>query len=158
MKTRPFEERFWAKVEVRGPDDCWEWTATKVGNGYGQISRGGRVVSAHRVSWELQFGPIPEGLCILHHCDHPSCVNPTHLFLGTHADNARDRDKKGRDNQANKARGEDQWNSKLTEKNVHQTRRWLAEGWTHRNIAEVLGVSRRAISYINTGETWAWLK
>jgi hypothetical protein len=86
-------ERFWKKVNKT--DGCWLWTATRIGR-YGGFRFEGRSRTAHRVSWELAFGPIPDGLQVLHHCDTPLCVNPQHLFLGTPLDNARDRDSKGR--------------------------------------------------------------
>lgn len=96
--TRPLAERFWEKVE-QGPG-CWEWMAGRdSATGYGRI-RIGRAGSkhqlAHRVSWELANGPIPDGLWVLHHCDNPPCVNPAHLYLGTTIDNNRDRDARGR--------------------------------------------------------------
>jgi hypothetical protein len=89
-------ERFERRT-VRGPG-CWSWAgATR--NGYGVLGRGGRaegLVYAHRLSWELQHGPIPEGGCVLHRCDNPPCTNPDHLWLGTKADNNRDMAAKGR--------------------------------------------------------------
>jgi hypothetical protein len=87
------EERFWSKVERT--DDCWLWTASLVG-GYGRIKVDGRGEYAHRLSWEMSHGPVPDGLCVLHHCDVRRCVKPGHLFLGTRLDNNKDRDQKGR--------------------------------------------------------------
>lgn len=96
---KPIAERFWPKVDVRGHEECWEWTASRKERGYGVFSRPGHnngALKAHRVSWELANGPIPDGLCVLHRCDNPPCVNPAHLFLGTIADNNRDMSLKGR--------------------------------------------------------------
>lgn len=96
-----FMERFWAKVNVAGPHDCWEWTAGTDRAGYGRISLGGRgdrrLVGAHRASWQIVNGPIPDGLFVLHSCDNPPCVNPQHLRVGTNADNMADMVVRGRD-------------------------------------------------------------
>jgi hypothetical protein len=101
---RPLAERFWPKV-VKS-DGCWLWVGAKFERGYGCIVAGGpringrpaerRHLYAHRVSYELSVGPIPDGLYVCHHCDNPPCVNPSHLFLGTATDNNRDREAKGR--------------------------------------------------------------
>ena len=86
--------RFWTKVKKT--KDCWLWTASIVGNGYGGFSLDGQMRRAHRVAWELTFGPVPDGYQVLHKCDVRPCVRPDHLFLGTHTDNLRDAAAKGR--------------------------------------------------------------
>jgi hypothetical protein len=87
-------ERFWAYVQKTA--SCWVWTGTQSDNGYGRIWGKGRHIKAHRFSWELHNGPIPEGMHVCHKCDTPACVNPEHLFLGTASDNMRDMVAKGR--------------------------------------------------------------
>lgn len=90
------EERFWSKVSKCECDKCWEWTASLNSKGYGRMNMQGRTGLSHRLSWLIHFSEIPDGLDVLHHCDNPKCVNPNHLFLGTHSDNMRDMVKKGR--------------------------------------------------------------
>lgn len=88
-------ELFWAKVERRGPDDCWEWLMGRSPRGYGQTWFAGRGARAHRVAYQLAHGVRPTQL-VLHTCDNPPCCNPRHLFEGTHMDNSRDKVQKGR--------------------------------------------------------------
>ena len=100
-------KRFWNMVDKRGPEDCWNWTGSIDVYGYGRTHIGYRgnntlkVIGAHRLSWILHNGEIPHhdsahGMCVLHRCDNPRCVNPEHLFLGTHSDNMQDMYIKGR--------------------------------------------------------------
>lgn len=98
-KPRPrkisFEDRFWARVEKT--DRCWVWNGSLFsGSPYGQVKQNGKTKQVHRVSWELHFGAIPDGLCVCHKCDNPPCVRPDHLFLGTNHDNVMDSVMKGR--------------------------------------------------------------
>jgi HNH endonuclease len=92
----PWRERFWTKV-IKS-ENCWEWQGVKNGDGYGQFKRDGQMVPAHRIAFELIHGEIPNGLYVLHQCDNPPCVKPSHLYLGTQFDNMRDMFQKGRDN------------------------------------------------------------
>lgn len=149
MKARKrFEEpkRFWSKVAVGEVDECWEWQASKTSADYGKFAIHHRLWLAHRVAWVLTFGPIPEGLCVLHKCDNRACCNPYHLFLGTRGDNAADSMKKGR-----RAR-------KLTEEEVLEIRElYAAGGMTQQELADEFGVSNPTISYITRRKTWNYL-
>ncbi len=114
------EERFWAKVDKRGPDECWPWTAAVDGSGYGRFWFAGKSRRASRFSFELANGPVPRGTgyhgnCVCHRCDVRSCVNPSHLFLGATGDNTRDMIAKGRQY---RAIGENHGRAKLTEADV----------------------------------------
>lgn len=98
----PFADRFWSCVDKNGPvhptlgTRCWVWLRGCNRFGYGAFTVAGKGQRAHRVSWEMAHGPIPDGLWLLHKCDNPKCVNPDHAFLGTALENARDREAKGR--------------------------------------------------------------
>lgn len=158
-QTIPLEDRFWSKVDIRSDDGCWEWQATIVRGGYGQIrvtpSRHDdrRSTSAHRASWEIHNGPIPEGLCVLHKCDNPSCVNPRHLFLGTKADNNADKVAKGR-----QAHGTQINTARLTDDDVIEIRRIREEtNLFYREIAGRFGVATSTIRAVITRKTWRHL-
>jgi len=163
--TGTLQERFEAKVDRLpglGPDgSCHEWTAGRNRDGYGQINEGRgqitegtpsrRLLTAHRVAWELVNGPIPDGLCVLHKCDNPPCCRVDHLFLGTQIENIADRDAKGR---GNPAKGSDHWSAKLNEGDIPGIRSLLATGFTQEHIGRIYGVTHTTISRIKTGRRW----
>ena len=143
----PIAIRFWRHVKkTRG---CWLWVGARIKgrNGelrYGSIGGGGQGVSArcaHRVSWEIHFGVIPNGMYVLHKCDEPACVRPDHLFLGTVADNNHDRDVKGRQKTPC---GEAHWNAKLRDQVVATIRQlYKSTSITQRQLARQYGISER---------------
>ena len=148
------EMRFWAKVE-RG-QECWIWTgARRKGRfQYGRFLLDGKARLAHRIAWQLTNGPIPDGMCVLHRCDNPPCVNPEHLFLGTHADNMLDCSAKGRLPAAQGVpylRGERHPNHKLTADDVRAIR---ASRASSPDIAAQYGLHRGTVHDIRTRRAW----
>lgn len=129
---------------------CWLWVATHNGQGYGRVKRDNKWRLATHVSYEVFVGKIPAGLQALHRCDTPACVNPNHLFLGTHADNMADMAKKGR-----QSKGVDSPQSKLNEDDVLNIVSLLKKGSSHTAIASVFDVERSAITSISSGRTWS---
>lgn len=136
---KPLDARFFKRTERRGADECWAWTGYKSPKGYGVLESR----RAHRVSYELHFGRIPDGLIV---CDNPSCVNPAHLWLGTIADNNADRAAKGR-----YATGESHRRAKLTKQQVEEIRRSTD---LHKNIAAAFGISKSHVKAIRRGAFW----
>ena len=134
--------RFWEKVRIRGPDECWPWTARRNEDGYGQFSlrRGenrceNSMYAAHRIAWTIADGSIPAGLSVLHHCDNPACINPSHLFLGTQKDNIADAVYKGR---MRAPSGDDHWTRRHPERRprgamhwAHKHPEWVLRGEKH---------------------------
>lgn len=150
-------DRFGSKVDKSGgPDACWLWTGHRIPTGYGAIGVGKNTRSTHRLSWELANGPIPEGQHVLHRCDNPPCVNPNHLFLGTHADNVRDMHAKGRSNLNNlhpRMRCETHGSAKLTNAQVREIRTDCRRGQGS-VMARKYGVTRNMIGKIVRREYW----
>jgi HNH endonuclease len=145
-----FKDRFWKKVHKT--NTCWVWTASTVGHGYGQISwsSAGDMIKAHRASYILHFGPIPEDLCVCHKCDNPSCVNPTHLFLGTANDNIKDRQQKNRG-----AKKEQMGAAKLTQEKVIEIRKkYIPRVYSTTMLAKEYNVSQHTIFSIINNKTW----
>lgn len=156
-KRGSLEERFWPKVDKCGPDECWPWLATCSGKGYGWIGGGlerdHHGLYAHRVAWELAYGPIPDGFFVCHHCDNPPCVNPAHLFLGTHKSNAADMLAKDRGPKPD-WKGETAHNVKLTKAQVREIRS-LRPTHTYVELGQRFGVHYSTIWDIVNRRSWA---
>lgn len=139
--------RFWAKVQVRSADECWDWIAAKNSSGYGSLGVEKKTYAAHRISYQLANGDIPDGLQVLHRCDRPCCVNPDHLWLGTQADNMEDMTKKQRHGSA-----------KLTENDVKEIYRLSKEGLLDKDLAVQFEVSPSCVTMILNGKNWSHLR
>jgi hypothetical protein len=132
--------RFWSKVSLPNKEGCRTWTACKFAEGYGWFCYKGKSFRAHRVAWILLYGPIPKGLHVCHHCDTPSCCEPTHLFLGTHTENMKDAVLKGR-------------RCGLTEERLAWVRHHATSNrYTQTEISNILGTSQPNISRIISKE------
>jgi len=146
----PVKERFWEKVSPLSVDECWEWERGLTSHGYGLIWDGMKQEKAHRVSWELHNGPIPDGLHVLHKCDNRKCVNPNHLWIGTNAQNTADMVAKGR-----AAKGEKSGKAILDEICVTLIREIYANGkTTHLALAKFFGVGESTIANIVKRNSW----
>lgn len=145
---RPLEDRFWEKVLIAPFYECWEWSAFCNSLGYGMFRIGKRMPLAHRVSYELNIGAIPNGLLICHKCDNPRCVRPEHLYAGTDADNSRDRVSRGR---SFRPIGEKSHRAKLTESLAKEIR---ASNLSHNKAAAHFNISRGAVRDIRLRRSW----
>jgi hypothetical protein len=143
------EKRFWAKVKIRGDEECWEWQACRKAEGYGRIVVAGHVRGAHRVSWIIaNAAPIPENMLVMHRCDNPPCVNPAHLRLGTDIDNANDMLSKGRDR---RPIGTESPLARVTEQDVRAIRESKLSSI---KIAPRYGISATQVRTIRRRESW----
>jgi endogenous inhibitor of DNA gyrase (YacG/DUF329 family) len=147
--------RFWTRVAIAGPDDCWEWKGNRDEDGYGVFHLDGKNCWAVRVPLRITDGkPVPDDRVVRHHCDNPPCVNPVHLDGGSPADNAWDMVRRGR-----VARGERAGLAKLTDADVSEMMNLYATGsWTAKDLAKRYGVAKSSILRILKGETWAHIE
>jgi hypothetical protein len=176
-------DRFWSKADRRGGNEaCWPWLGflDQTSGGYGRFRVGDSMRAAHRVAYELTYGPIPSeaptthGLCVLHRCDNPACVNPAHLVLGSQIDNMTDRQTKGRTASGDRsgarrhpelvARGDRNgtrtkpWSrpTALSEKQVIEVIKKLRDGRTVRSLSDEYGVGLNTVARIKQGRTKKW--
>lgn len=155
-----FAERFWGMADASdGPDACWHWKGYIHKNGYGSLPP----TLAHRASWEINRGPIPDGLQVCHKCDanyppgditYRRCVNPAHLFLGTQSDNLRDMVRKGRFGASRTGKGEKNPRAVLTEQTVRLIREKFDSGMRQADIARELGLTRDLVGGIVRRRSW----
>lgn len=149
--------RFLTHVDPeRVADACWPWIGCRYATGYGAFQLGQRPsgrqrhTGAHRAAYELFVGPIPAGMHVLHRCDTRACVNPSHLFIGTNAENVLDREQKGRGNHVGPYKS-----AKLTPEQVEEIRMWYARGGVSKTyLAKVYGVTSMMIHHIVTRHSW----
>lgn len=147
----PMAVRFWRQVAPS--DGCWVWVGPTMEDGYGVFTLGQKstkkMVRTHRLAWEMQRGPIPDGQCVLHRCDNPPCVRVSHLFLGSNLDNIADKVAKRR-----QARAECHTSSKLTWAQVDEIRRRCHEGESRLALAREFGVHSTTVNYLVRGKSW----
>ncbi len=148
-------EKLLSFVDASGPGACWEWTKSTSKSGYGNISINGKTRLVHRVSFEIFNGEIPDRMIVCHRCDRRNCINPNHLFLGTHKDNTQDMIKKGRQHVP---LGKEHWhfngNKKLCPDDVVKIKRKIKEGFSSVKIASDFNVTTSSISGIKNNKTW----
>lgn len=150
-KPEPLSERFWEKVKIAGPNDCWLWMAGTQRNGYGNVVFDNKFRSvAHRAAWLLTYGSLPKNKNILHKCDVRNCVNPRHLWVGTQKDNMRDMVAKGRSSPEKR--------SHLTVEDVKKIRLARKKGELPASIAKKYRLNVTHVSQIISGHRWGHVK
>ena len=158
---------FWEKVNKDGPTQphmdtpCWEWTGSHVAGPfpYGLCGGRGNIRRSHRVSWQMENGPIPEGMEICHRCDNPPCVRPDHLFPGTQKENIADSIDKGRFNTQRERYsqdyiGEGNPSAKITQADVIAIRELLMNKRPQRLVAKMFSISKTQVARIGNRKSW----
>lgn len=145
---------------IKKTDACWLWVAATTAHyGHGVLRFKNKMVKAHRVSWEIFRGEVPEGMCVLHKCDIPNCVNPDHLFIGTQTDNMKDMDSKGRRGRRSegvgKSLGSKNGATKMTDADIIAIREVPARRGVGAALAAKFGISHSSVVRIRSRETWA---
>jgi len=150
-QAHPLVQRYLSRVTIVGLDtECWPWTGVlQAKEKRAMLNTGGRQAVAARIGWELFIGPLASGECVCHHCDNPSCCRPSHFFVGSHKDNMRDRDRKGR-----QPLGEQRPSAKLTEIDVRSI---LGSAQSNKSLAEIYAVDPSRISAIRHRRAWRHL-
>lgn len=146
-------ERFWSRIDIRGEDECWNWTAAKTLQGVGALWVNGRNLYAPRIAYFLEHGKSADNF-VCHHCDNRTCCNPKHIYDGTHADNMRDRQVRCR---TNSDFGEQNGGHKLTTQSILEIRRRRADGESRAAIAIEFGVCKQTITKITGRRCWSHL-
>ena len=151
--TESEKASFWSKVNVTGPDECWNWTRSTNGVGYGKLKLQGRYWLAHRLAYTILVAD-PGTMLLCHKCDNRGCVNPSHMFIGRHKDNTSDCIRKGRFAVGNKVTG-----SYLTEQDILNIRAlYVPRKFGRYKIARTLGLSPIAIGGVINGNNWSWVR
>lgn len=148
----PIDLRFWIHVDIRDADECWVWRGRVTHEGYGVMCYRDANVRAHRLALELTTTPVPPGMVVCHRCDNPPCVNPAHLFVGTHQDNMRDMKAKGR-----AAVGERHSRARIGAKEVAEIRKRAAAGEADSLLGAAFGISRKTVFDVVARRSWRHL-
>lgn len=151
--TEGLKQRFWDKVDVKNDEECWEWKASlTIRGGYGQLTNGrGKLVKAHRLSYEMHHGEVPKGLMVCHKCNNPKCCNPNHLYAGTPKDNWHDTINSGHDYKLPPIYPEDVHCAKINYK-IADVIRYSEESCA--SLGKQYGISKTMVSRIKRGLSW----